>query len=285
MCYRLRVPQTKRQEVGMFLAVGLTFLAGVSLRAVVALAAYLRAYASGADFAHELSVVAADPVNLALAQAVGFGATLGLGLALARGGGRARDDLAVPLPAAALLVVAGAALQFPLSELGNLLAEIWPTPMVEQLARRDLLAPNGLFGGFALVLALVLVAPVTEELLFRGLILRGVAARHGELAGLALSSLLFAALHSGAAVVPALFAGLVLGIVALRTGSTLASMLLHAAVNAVPVLLPERVYLLRGFNVASEHVYHLPLALIVGTSVLAFAALLFLFRMSDSESE
>lgn len=288
MCYRLRVPRTERRQVGIFLALGLTFMAGLSLRAVIGLAAYLRARASGADFAHELSFVAADPVNLALAQAVGFGATLGLGLALAKGGGRARNDLAliaVPLPAVGLLLLAGLALQFPLSELGNLLAEIWPTPMAEQLARRDLLSPDGFFGGLALVLALVLVAPLTEELLFRGLILRGVAARHGELAGLLLSSMLFGALHHGSSMFPALLAGLVLGMVAIQTGSTLASMLLHASVNAVPILIPEQVYPLRGFNVVSERVYHLPIALVAGASVLALGAILLLFRMTDSEAE
>jgi len=284
----VRVPSAQSRKVGFLLALGLTFLAGLSLRAVVMLAAYLRARASGADFAHELTAVASDPVNLGLAQAVSFGATLGLGLALSRGGGRARDDLAlvaVPLPAAGLLLVAGISLQFPLSELGNLLAEVWPTPLAEQLARQDLLSPHGMLAGVAVVIALVVIAPVTEELLFRGLILRGVASRHGELAGLLLSSMLFGAMHHGTSMFPALLAGLLLGMVALSTGSTLASMLLHAAVNAVPVLLPERVLPVRGFNVVSEQVYHLPLALVVGTAALTVAALVLLFRMSDSGVE
>jgi len=284
----VRVPSTQSRKVGFLLALGLTFLAGLSLRAVVMLAAYLRARASGADFAHELTAVVSDPVNLGLAQAVSFGAILGLGLALSRGGGRARDDLAlvaVPWPAATLLLVAGISLQFPLSELGNLLAEVWPTPLAEQLARQDLLSPHGMLAGVAVVVALVVIAPVTEELLFRGLILRGVASRHGELAGLLLSSMLFGAMHHGTSMFPALLAGLLLGMVALSTGSTLASMLLHAAVNAVPVLLPERVLPMRGFNIVSEHVYHLPLALTVGTAALTVAALFLLFRMSDSEAE
>jgi len=266
--------------------VALTFGARLALGAVVFLAALLRSHASGADFQDTLARVSADPFNLGLAQAAGFGLVLMLGLSVAKGSGSAREDLAVvavPLPAVALLLLAGAALQFPLTELGNLLSEFWPTPLAEQVAQRDLLNPHGYLGGAALIFALVLVAPLSEELLFRGLILRGLTARHGPLAGLFFSALLFGALHHGTSMFPATIAGLILGLVVLRTGSTLASVVVHAGVNAMPVLLPERVYALRGFNVVGTQVYHLPVALFVGATLLASAAFYLLFRMSDSE--
>jgi len=277
-----------QRQVGALLAIGLTVAAWLALEGVVALAALLRAHATHTAFSHGLSQVMSDPINLGLAQAAGFGLVLMLGLYLAKGTGPVRDDLAlvaVPMPAALLLLLAGFALQFPLSELGNLLSEFWPTPLSEQFARRDLLSPDGFLGGAGLVFALVLVAPVTEELIFRGLLLRGLAARYGNTAGLFLSALLFGALHHGTAMFPAILAGLVLGMVVLRTGSTLASMMVHAAVNAVPVLLPEQVYPLRGFNVVSDHVYHLPPALVVSTTLVAFGAFYLLFRMSDPEDE
>jgi len=280
------VSSTGSRQVGAVLAIGLTFAAWLALEGVVILAAHLRSWTTHVAYPQTLAQVAADPINLGLAQAAGFGLVLMLGLYLAKGTGPVREDLAlvsVPMPAALLLLLAGVALQFPLSELGNLLSEIWPTPLSEQFARRDLLSPHGLLGGAGLVFALVQVAPVTEELLFRGLILRGLSARHGPLAGLVLSALLFGALHHGTAMFPAILAGLVLGLVVLRTGSTLASVIVHAAVNAVPVLLPEQVYPLRGFNVVSEHVYHLPPAWVVSTTLVAFGAFYLLFRMSDSE--
>ncbi len=91
------------------------------------------------------------------------------------------------------------------------------------------------------VIALVagLVAPVCEELLFRGLLLRSLARRVPPAPAVAICALVFALSHplfdptlGSLAVVPALFAlGAVSGVVALRTGDLSRSILLHVGFN------------------------------------------------------
>ena len=84
-----------------------------------------------------------------------------------------------------------------------------------------------------------LVAPVCEELLFRGLLLRALRRRVSPVAAVAISALVFALAHpmldptlGTLAVVPALFAlGAVSGVVALRRGDLSVSILLHIGFN------------------------------------------------------
>ena len=85
-----------------------------------------------------------------------------------------------------------------------------------------------------LVLA-VLMAPVAEELLFRGWIFTALRSRRSAFAAIVLSAAAFAAPHGNGAPLYALAVfpvGLVLGRVRERTGSIKATMLLHAGYNA-----------------------------------------------------
>jgi uncharacterized protein len=92
-----------------------------------------------------------------------------------------------------------------------------------------------------LYVAFVLMAPLFEELLFRGFLLPGLAASPllGTAGAVAVSALLWALVHGqygwiDKAVVLAL--GLVLGAARARTGSTLLSLGLHASINLAAVL-------------------------------------------------
>jgi uncharacterized protein len=84
-----------------------------------------------------------------------------------------------------------------------------------------------------------LIAPVCEELLFRGLLLRALRRRMSPDAAVAISALVFALAHpmlsptwGTFAVVPALFAlGAVSGVMALRRGDLSVSILLHIGFN------------------------------------------------------
>jgi membrane protease YdiL (CAAX protease family) len=84
-----------------------------------------------------------------------------------------------------------------------------------------------------------LIAPVCEELLFRGLLLRALRRRTTPVAAVAISALVFALAHplldptiGTVAVVPALFAlGAVSGVVALRRGNLSMSIFLHIGFN------------------------------------------------------
>jgi len=244
--------------------------------------------------AHDLSPEQAalqtrlDPLNVALVQAVGFGIAIVLGLILFRRGARVRDALVlrpVGVGPLALAAVGGLALQFPLAEVGNLAQELFPIPVEDQLMRQQLVTPDGLLSALSVILGLVAIAPLTEELLFRGLLLSGLRERYGPPVALGLTAVVFGLVHTEpSAIVYASIAGLVLGGVALRTASTLPAVVLHASVNAVPVMLPERLVRIPGFNTVSEEVYHLPLPLLLGTGVVAAAALMGMARLADAET-
>lgn len=160
----------------------------------------------------------------------------------------------------ALCLLAGACLQFPLTELSNVLHHyvFGPDSLDLQIALQNMLEARTLGQGLTVVLCVVALVPLVEELLFRGLFLFGLERRYGSAFALILSSCFFGIVHLGA--VPAVYAtvaGFLLGGIALITRSVWPGVALHAAINAVPVLLPERLIAVRGFNVPSVLATHL----------------------------
>jgi hypothetical protein len=106
----------------------------------------------------------------------------------------------------------------------------------------DLYHGANVSGGLSiLAIALVVLAPVSEEVFVRGFLLRGwTASRLGPIGAVVLTSLVWTALHAGydaLALIDIFFAGLWLGWIRLRSGSTLATMILHASQNAAALAL------------------------------------------------
>jgi membrane protease YdiL (CAAX protease family) len=98
-------------------------------------------------------------------------------------------------------------------------------------------------------LALVVIAPLTEELIFRGLILRGLLARTNPRRAIVISALLFALIHVNPWQFPTAFvAGLVLGWAYFRTGSLTLCMAGHALHNSIWLLGTGLPFVIRGFN-------------------------------------
>ena len=88
------------------------------------------------------------------------------------------------------LIILLAGLTIVLSEIDNALRSVWPMP--ESLVEAFLqLRANWI----AFILLGVLLAPITEELLFRGLILRGLLQHYSVNRAVVLSALLFAMVH------------------------------------------------------------------------------------------
>lgn len=88
------------------------------------------------------------------------------------------------------------------------------------------------------ILMLVVMAPVFEELLCRGVVLGSLRARYGVVVAWLVSALFFGVLHvQPAQVVNAAAVGLVLGFVYLATESMWAVMILHALNNGVAYLM------------------------------------------------
>jgi len=145
-------------------------------------------------------------------------------------GGRWLDDLRVGLGGLALVLA-------PLLGIAALLDRIVPYrhPVVDYLqTTRDPLAVA------LVVLSAVVVAPLAEEFFFRRVLQGWLESRLPEADGAAavgLSAAAFAAAHTGHGLAPAplFLLGVVLGIVARRTGSLVPCVILHAAFNAVGV--------------------------------------------------
>ena len=140
-----------------------------------------------------------------------------------------------PIPRAPRLVALGVALAIGLSSLGVLLrAPLLHSPIEDMITSRASLAIVMLFG--------VLLAPLFEEMLFRGFLLPLLARSLGPWIGILLTTLPFALLHgpqntwAWQQVVLIGLAGAVFGYVRYRTGSTSASFLMHAAYNATGFL-------------------------------------------------
>ncbi len=91
---------------------------------------------------------------------------------------------------------------------------------------------------FALTLACISLFPaLCEELAFRGLWARALAARFHPAAAIAITAPVFGAYHlSSAQLMPATLLGLVLAWTSLRAGSLWTSILLHATNNATAIL-------------------------------------------------
>jgi sodium transport system permease protein len=90
------------------------------------------------------------------------------------------------------------------------------------------------------LLVLAVVPAICEEILVRGAIARGLAARFGPVAAVLLSSGYFALLHlSLARALPTLVLGGFLAAIVLRTGSLVPAILIHALNNGAALLLTD----------------------------------------------
>lgn len=102
---------------------------------------------------------------------------------------------------------------------------------------------------FSAPFVLIVVAAVTEEFVFRGLILRGLLARLGPVRAIAVSSGLFAIMHLNPWQVPvALTTGVVLGWLYLRTRSLTLCVVGHSLHNAMSLLTAGLPFTVDGFN-------------------------------------
>ncbi len=250
---------------------------------VLSLSIWLSAKAHGDTLALASSRVQSDLVSLTAAQLVGMGLSLWMGLRWFGSDApllRHLSLFAIRRRTAALCLFSGACLQFPLTELSNLLHHyvLGPDSLERQLALQQMIEAPSMARGLLVITCLVALIPTMEELFFRGFLLFGMRERYGAVPAVLGSACLFGVSHLNAvAAVYATVAGLVLGWLALRTRSIWPGIALHAAVNAMPVLLPERLFPVRGFNVPSIVPLHLPMLLVlsslgVGALLLAWAA-------------
>jgi membrane protease YdiL (CAAX protease family) len=278
-------PPDSERSIPLFGGLLLTVLAAAGTYGVIVSLAALRSAIAHVTLSEAATRISGDLVSLTLAQLIGMGGALFVGLRMFDPEASLREAVtasAVRTRTLVLCFLAGLCLQFPLAELANTLhAHVFgPDPLEQQLALQRLLEARNMREGVLVVSCIVALVPAIEEAFFRGFLLFGLERRYGAGLSLVASSCLFGVMHLGA--VPALYAtagGFVLGSVALWTRSVFPGFALHAAVNAVPVLLPERVWAIRGLNVPSTEAVHLPPWLVWIPLALAFGLLAWVRRI------
>jgi len=173
------------------------------------------------------------------------------------------------------------------SELDNLARALFPPPAVAADSGLQPTAQLGAAGSLDLLQSAILIVglvPVLEEWFFRGVVQQGLVTRLGAVRGVALTSVLFALAHGGpgislpiwlAAAAGSLLHGVAFGALRLASGSLLAPILLHAALNATGVLgvaFAERLPI-AGFNAAGAHSPTALVGICLVSCVLGFALL------------
>ncbi|MGM0369844.1 MAG: CPBP family intramembrane glutamic endopeptidase [Bacillota bacterium] len=94
-------------------------------------------------------------------------------------------------------------------------------------------------GGLGVFMGLVL-APIIEEIVFRGLILAGLADSYSRKKAIVVSAILFAVYHFNLfQLVPTFLVGLLLGYIYLKTRSVLICIFTHLIYNLIPVIVTQ----------------------------------------------
>ena len=272
------------RRIGIVTSIALLAIGWVLLFATVNVFAAIAIVARGLDYAHAMQVVTSDPFPLGAAQLAALGAVIGLGLGFGAPGRSSRDALgllATRRRYVLLAALAGASLQLPMVELTTLLSRVSPWlahPAEVDAAREAIVRIDSPMRAFSVPFTFVVIAPAAEELLFRGLIQRSLRARYSAAVSIFVSALLFGAFHGDPqALVFATLVGVVLGALAERSGSTLPSIALHAGFNAMPVLFPEALVPIPGFN--TEPNADVPIGIVLGSTLVAVVTLALLARM------
>jgi len=143
-----------------------------------------------------------------------------------------RDLVAIPIGVLTQLVIVPVAYV----PLRSIWSDTFTADRLEERTR-DLVDVAGDSSLLLLAVLVVVGAPLVEELVYRGLIQRSLAARISEPLALVAASLWFAVIHFRLLELPGLFvAGLVFGACLLVTGRLATAMIAHAAFNATALL-------------------------------------------------
>ena len=138
-----------------------------------------------------------------------------------------------------LLILIGSVTVF--SEIYMVIQRLVPVPQEFERMLRDLLEMTNPSDSLATVVIAIAVAPVLEEALFRGVILHGLARRHGPQSASFWTAVFFSLFHmyNPWQVIPTFFLGLVLAWLVLTSRSLLAAIGVHMLFNAASLTLVQ----------------------------------------------
>jgi membrane protease YdiL (CAAX protease family) len=105
-----------------------------------------------------------------------------------------------------------------------------------------------------LILSVSIVAPIYEEIIFRGILLKGMSKKINPTLAIVLSSLFFALVHMNIPQgINAFFLGLVLGFIYLKTGSIYLSIFAHFINNFLALSISSLFLIIDGKHVIEIH--------------------------------
>ena len=135
---------------------------------------------------------------------------------------------------AGVMLLAAVIAQLPLLYLAVFGKTVWQTGAASHLAVGEALRGSlSTVSGLGVLVATVLVAPLVEEVLYRGYLLGGLVERMPAVGAVAVSAALFVTLHAEAAnLTAALCLGVGTAVAAVRTRSVVPGLLVHVANNA-----------------------------------------------------
>lgn len=262
----------------VFIAFGVAAIASMASALVLAIAFVLVALAEGLRSPQELTEATQTPIaswSYIVASSLAMMCTAMLACVVLRAPIRARLGLVQPAVgrAASVLLVVGTIVPFTLALLATSLV---PSLVDESTNGFMRMWSEGSRGFSVLWIITIGVLPgLTEELLFRGLILRGLLLRIRPFWAILISSALFGFMHlEPAHVVFAFVIGLWLGTVAWRTKSVVLPILMHASLNGSWTVV--QMFLHR--TQPSQELVDIAAATIVGTGLISLIAALLLMR-------
>lgn len=170
-----------------------------------------------------------------LSQALVFGAVI---VALSKQTTLTQRYIKNTKPIMLLAFLSGLALQLPLALLTFYVQKIWPMDPIQVEHMQALASPSGFWHWSTLIVSVVIIAPIFEEVFFRGFLWQMLRNRYPEHVVWFLTSVLFAMSHMHpSAFIYALIASILLGAVRIYGGGLGMSILLHAGVNIAPLIL------------------------------------------------
>jgi len=141
-----------------------------------------------------------------------------------------------------------------------------------------------------MIFSVAVLAPVAEEFMFRGLLLKRLIQKTSVWSGILLSSFIFGILHAD--IIGALLFGVIASLLYLQTGNLLLPILMHMLNNSLAVALvflappdwPQSISIMELSDITAKA---LPNAILLGVSIIPMAALLvWLFRgLQDKNKE
>ncbi|WBW97671.1 CPBP family intramembrane glutamic endopeptidase [Oceanirhabdus sp. W0125-5] len=171
------------------------------------------------------------------------------------------------------------------TELSNYIEVAFPLDSESYVYNKNVFGGNiSLLGS---IVATVFFAPISEEIFFRGVILRGLLRTYNKKTAVFVSAILFALFHLNIYVfIPAVIVGLFIGWTMIKFNSIIPCILIHSLYNGFPRILKYIFNIkIQGFNIDSQMVEFQPLWFnILGVSCLIVGWLFILFSNYNGTS-